>query len=323
MNNNLSCDIIRDLLPSYIDGIVNDETNKAVKEHVEVCENCKKALELMSAPEEHKDLKEKREINFLKKVKKKNIKAVILSAAAVVMVFVMAFAVKSYVEDYIIKVPIEAADLEYELKTDGNNVFLLGTMKDSSRGLAEATVTEKNGVVTFNLKSTRVTAEHGSQFLESCRAKTELKQIYIGDTPIWENGVAISQEAVRIFEARHPYIGDMSTNENSAMAMELPKTLGSFLNELQTKTEPYGWTMFMKNDYDKNNADYVESRMRHYGYLLIATIGNLDSVTFEYTVDGEKRKLTVTQKEADALYGSSVKKAAETPGGVQKLIDTL
>ena len=95
------------------------------------------------------------------------------------------------------------------------------------------------------------------------------------------------------------------------------------MNELQTKTEPYGWTMFMKNDYDKNNADYVESRMRHYGYLLIATIGNLDSVTFEYTVDGEKRKLTVTQKEADALYGSSVKKAAETPGGVQKLIDTL
>ncbi len=323
MNHNMSCDIIRDLLPSYIDGIATDETNKIVKEHIEVCESCKKTLEFMSAPEEQKDINEKKEINFLKKVKKRNIKAVIISAVAVVLVFVIGFAVKKYVEEYVVEVPIEASDLEYRISIDGDNVFLFATIKDSSRGLAQTTVTEKDGVVTFNFSSTRVTSDRANQFLKSCQTKNELKQIYIGDTPIWEDGIAVSEDAVRIFEASHPYVGAMSSNEKSALAMNIPKNLGTFLNELQTGTEPYGWTLFMKNDYAKNNANYIESQMRHYGYLLIATIGNLGSVTFDYTVEGEKRTLTVTQAQADTLYGSSVKEAAKTPGGVQKLIDTL
>ena len=33
MKNNLTCEIVEDLMPSYIDGLTNEVTNSAVREH--------------------------------------------------------------------------------------------------------------------------------------------------------------------------------------------------------------------------------------------------------------------------------------------------
>ena len=41
------CKIIRDLFPSYIDGLTNEETNQYIEEHLNNCEHCKKILEDM------------------------------------------------------------------------------------------------------------------------------------------------------------------------------------------------------------------------------------------------------------------------------------
>lgn len=43
----MKCEIIRDLLPTYIDGLTSDESNKEIHEHMENCEDCRKALEQM------------------------------------------------------------------------------------------------------------------------------------------------------------------------------------------------------------------------------------------------------------------------------------
>lgn len=40
MNKNYSCDIIKDLLPGYIDGILSETGTNVVKEHLEECEKC-------------------------------------------------------------------------------------------------------------------------------------------------------------------------------------------------------------------------------------------------------------------------------------------
>ena len=42
MKNNLTCEIVRDLLPSYVDGLTNDVSNQAVEQHMKTCENCRK-----------------------------------------------------------------------------------------------------------------------------------------------------------------------------------------------------------------------------------------------------------------------------------------
>jgi hypothetical protein len=42
----MSCDIIQDLLPSYVDGICSDATKECVKDHMLECDQCKKLVEI-------------------------------------------------------------------------------------------------------------------------------------------------------------------------------------------------------------------------------------------------------------------------------------
>ena len=48
--NKLSCNIVRDLLPLFIDGAVSKETEKEVQEHLSICEHCKKEYEQLKQP---------------------------------------------------------------------------------------------------------------------------------------------------------------------------------------------------------------------------------------------------------------------------------
>lgn len=43
----MKCEIIRDLLPTYIDELTSRESNKEIREHMETCEECRKVLEQM------------------------------------------------------------------------------------------------------------------------------------------------------------------------------------------------------------------------------------------------------------------------------------
>lgn len=47
MKNELSCEIVRDLLPLYIDGVVSETTREAVDQHLQSCASCRKEAEKM------------------------------------------------------------------------------------------------------------------------------------------------------------------------------------------------------------------------------------------------------------------------------------
>lgn len=46
----MDCNVVKDLIPLYIDGCCSTESEKIVKEHLESCRSCKKLLEDMEAP---------------------------------------------------------------------------------------------------------------------------------------------------------------------------------------------------------------------------------------------------------------------------------
>lgn len=46
----MNCDIVKDLLPLYIDGCCSEESKSAVEEHMKDCDGCRKLLEDMKAP---------------------------------------------------------------------------------------------------------------------------------------------------------------------------------------------------------------------------------------------------------------------------------
>lgn len=46
----MNCNIVKDLLPLYIDGCCSEESKKCVEEHIKACDMCKKVLEDMNTP---------------------------------------------------------------------------------------------------------------------------------------------------------------------------------------------------------------------------------------------------------------------------------
>ena len=55
----MKCEIIRDLLPSYVDGLTSEESNREIMAHVAECAPCKEILEQMQEEVQEKAPKEK------------------------------------------------------------------------------------------------------------------------------------------------------------------------------------------------------------------------------------------------------------------------
>ncbi len=86
---NINCNIIKDLLPSYIDNICSEETKQLVEEHLKECEKCKEYLESMKSKISVSGIDEKKAIKiFSKEIKKKRLVAIILSIV-ITLIFVI------------------------------------------------------------------------------------------------------------------------------------------------------------------------------------------------------------------------------------------
>ena len=48
-NYKINCNIIRDILPLYVDGVVSADTSALVEEHLTECEDCRQEAERMKA----------------------------------------------------------------------------------------------------------------------------------------------------------------------------------------------------------------------------------------------------------------------------------
>ena len=84
MKNDLSCEVVRDLLPSYLDGVASGETKAAVERHMEECPDCRETLRRMKEPEETA-LTEEKEIDYLKMVRRRSSRKVAVILAIVVL----------------------------------------------------------------------------------------------------------------------------------------------------------------------------------------------------------------------------------------------
>lgn len=66
----LSCGIVRDLLPSYLEEICTDDTKAAVKEHLTGCRACRQLADAMHDTEFVSERMETSQINYMKKTKR-------------------------------------------------------------------------------------------------------------------------------------------------------------------------------------------------------------------------------------------------------------
>ena len=71
----MKCEIIRDLLPLYIDGLTSTESNQEIEKHSINCEECQKYYQEMTGDIDNFSVitnEEIEDVNLIKKIKKKN-----------------------------------------------------------------------------------------------------------------------------------------------------------------------------------------------------------------------------------------------------------
>lgn len=66
----INCNIIRDLLPSYVDDICSEDSRHLIEEHLESCEQCRTQLQLLRDTTLTDEQGEQKRISYLKKIKR-------------------------------------------------------------------------------------------------------------------------------------------------------------------------------------------------------------------------------------------------------------
>ena len=326
MNHKISCCMIQDLLPLYVDGLTSEETAREIEEHPESCGSCRESCERMkagmNAPLNEGKQEKKREINYLKTVRNRNIRNMVCAAGAVILavlagiglkLFVIGFQSESYTITYM--------DVSEDQIHTGGVFWSSGYVYGRHKLVRQNDGTQKLVVYACLASGWN----RNGEFNLILNMEDVDGQVDIGGAVVKRDGTVISKMANDLYEARNPYIGDVSANGRLAGVLRLGEQMGGFKNELQTTKEPYGW--ILKREDSVLNSAVFEARMRDYGCVLLALIDNLGEITWRYTVETEdgavQRETTLTAGEASEYLEAPIKSFGENPEMVQEMLDRL
>ena len=318
MDNKLPCEIVQDLLPTYVDGLTNEVTNKAVENHINECDSCASMLNRMSEPEKIEQPKIA-EIDYLKKTRKRFGRIALFSTLAAVLAVALGF----FIRFYYVGSEVSASVLNYDVSVHGNTIALNGSLLDSGIGYSRISFEEEEGVVAIKLYAVPKTFLNDGDFSSQYTAEDEITEVRIGDTVIWDNGAKISRTTASLYEAKNPYVGDMGGNNKVAAALNISEKIGSFTNELHTDTEPYGWRLVLSDNISSDKEAILSEKMTMNSYAILAVIDNLSYVTWEYKTDKGVQELTIDKEAASTYRGGNIKECSERPAELQKLMDRL
>lgn len=98
MEKKTECDIVQDLLLGYVDNTLNIESKKLVEKHLSTCENCRSRLEEIREDIKENQDNQKKEIDYLKKIRRKSKIKSILIAFAIIILIVLVFYINKFIK---------------------------------------------------------------------------------------------------------------------------------------------------------------------------------------------------------------------------------
>ena len=270
----LPCAVVRDLLPSYAEGLTEEETSTAVAEHLHSCVNCADRYAAMKAQTEEPVRETTKEVDYLKTVRRKNHKKMILAVAAALLIVALGAAVKLFVIGSPAFDAVERTYLTYE--PDETRLILRIDSPYSAKAYTGLNQVRKDGTVTLKTREVLVSPLHGSGTIVDSVNLDGVREVYFFDELIWKDGLIVPEETRVMLEKRTPYIGDAPAlsdlDQTLTMYGYLPNI--SHTMELQTSAKPYGWTLH----FDAPLNWQEEALMNRGAYLLLALVDNLGEV---------------------------------------------
>lgn len=318
MDQKLECAIVRDLLPSYADGLSSDTTNRAVEEHLKDCPTCAGALRRMREPEAKAEPAAP-EVDYLKKVRRRSTGRSLIIGIALMLIGMTLLSFRIFY----VGSKAAADDVACRVTVEGDTVTISGALTSSGLGVSRVTFSDSNGMVQVKVYTALKAFWNSGEFTERYTAGSDVGQVRIDDLILWEDGAEISNRAVQLFRAMNPFAGDMPSNSKIASILGVSDRFGPFTNELQTAAEPYGWTLCLETGISHDNEHAAQDAMTADSCVMLATVGNLGYVTWEYRVEQTVREYTVTAQDATAYAGRDIQECAGSVSALQTLLERL
>ncbi len=335
----LSCEVVQDLLPTYVDGLASRETADLIEKHIEECDDCRAMLQHMKTAgveDQNPDDRDRKEIDFLRKSRRKSKRAVIIGIIATLIIAAAAIGAKQFLigSEY-------RGDLACDIRAAGNSMSVGVTAADSIHVIRGADFKMNDGVVRGSVRAVMPGIYHSSGVFTDVSADEEtaglsmvtcdwagdfsfdedIQEIWIGDKLYWAGGKEISSKVSEVFSAGHDYIGDAPQNGALLTALGVNEDLGSLYSELETDREPYVWTIILEEDQTKYRPEYLKERLSGYGCILLASVGNLGEVDFRYNAEGRTEVTKVTAEDASAFFGRDIKICLGDAGALSELME--
>ncbi len=341
MKNDLTCGVVRDLLPSYIEGLLGEDSREAVNRHLETCPACtaqKEAMAAMPGAEEAEETA--KEVNYLKRVKKGTVKKIVLAVLCTVLMVAGGYWLKEFVigrtpaaEDISVEIAEVNWKNELELLVDTRNgAYML-------KGLKSDTV---DGVLTYTAKEVRANElPYRLGWMSSLLKQTYLNiplegltEVWICGRPVWQEGMIIDKETLDLLDAKTPYCGDAPALGNIAKLLGVGNQIGRYNISLQTSERPYRWTLEFEET--EETTSEISGLSRFLGYQMLALVENLDEVCFQYPsssgfftaeiASNSLARLTEVYNDKHATswpVHESIKEYAESPLEYQRMVKLL
>lgn len=312
----LPCEVVKDLFPSYIDELTSEVTNNLIEEHNAECEDCRKTLESMNSPEaEPEKQSQKKEIDYLKKTRKKYRRNIFITIVLVLALVLGGLGVKQC----FIGTTLQNEYLSCQVQVKDKEITAFCMTADGNKLISDIQFEEKDGVITIACKSVSNNPLFDSVSKETYVAENEIKEIRMGDCVLWANGVYISTWTSELFKTRHANIRDTKTNAETADALYLSHVFPGYKSVVQKEKEPYGWHFqkgIQMSDLKSLEKDYLEP----YAYIMLALVEDLGEVTYEFSYMGEPISWTYTTEMASKYIGKDIKLVGKDIAELEKLV---
>lgn len=335
MKNDLTCGVVRDLLPSYVENLLGEESREAVERHLEGCPDCAARKEAMSAPAAEEETG--KEVDFLKKVKKRSTKRMVLAVVLTAAVLLGAFVLKIFV----IGTPLQVQTAYGEVvRQQPGYVEIQVSSMASANAYHGWRVETVDGVASIYAREVLVSpwfnSGGGTVFVNLADdSGADIREIWLGGTSsqgrlLWAEGTIIDKETLDLVDAKTPYCGDAPALGRIAELLQVGDRIGRYTTSLQTSERPYRWTL------EFQNGETTAGTARFLGYQMLALVENLDEVCFRFpsssgifTAEVASNALARVTEEHNAGHGAdwpvheSVKEYAESPLEYQRMVTLL
>ena len=295
MKNDLTCGVVRDLLPSYVEGLTSQETNTAVERHLADCPDCTR-LRADLAGETPPPPEEVKEVDYLKKVKRRGRRRVGAAVAVTVLVLALGIAAKLF----LIGEPANWDTWEnynFTARTNVPNQLDISFYPDELPDTAyyNWNVTNENGIVRVSARKVLPSVFHDTSEHWEHISLSGVREVWVANQLVWQGGVVISPQMDRVYQTKTPYVGNASAVGQVVSAGRFD-WLGDYTMELQTSAQPYRLTLNF-SDPQSSQAFHPQDLYQDMAAAL-AVIGNLDEIECAFQdEDGQPWSYVLTVEE--------------------------